>query len=691
MAKPSFTFPCEAVLHQCHGHPDVALRKDPSDSGRIVHWVPNGTKVKVLAEESTRVHVQVIDDPKEMGWAKRENLQLFRALQRQSSVTSAASVDTKDPERMGLRSPVLSSNAMAILQGPPTSSLAPPAFGAGRPSAGDPPKPSVQSVPAPSPMPSHSPAWLQQALPGRVAGKISDTSLRGISLKQLLELSDLIQRALGQHEIVDQNERSPTKGQRIRWEILTMYHVCEHFILPLTQAAACSYVELVSSTEQAPQWMVSHAWSTLFMCTVSMLTFHAKSRCQKNPLATFYWCCTLANNQHDLAELQEEDIMQSPFARVLTSQGCIGTVLLCDTGVTPLKRVWCVFEVYITGRLRDKSLGSKGVHFLDVMAFVVRGREEPAGGSVAVILQDATAGNWHEVTEVPGVYFPLEVACAGTEVDIAKSEASVDADRNAILNHIAHSRAERTEPPVAHAQYDSLNEAIHRIFASAELYRLACARPDGCVEAMDRLLKMQADPNNFVRNGNTALFALVGADPMSRERTATESLEPMLALLLGARADPNSVNSQMLTVLDTAGALPSTERSLLRAHGARAHREVVSGLEKSTNSELHKVVLKGFSMERGAFGGTGGGGSGAKLLQRAEQCMLEVATMLKRYPSVPCHIITRVTKQDRFLARGRALKSALESAGCSNPIDLHSVDHGPLVRVTLSFTSDSTR
>lgn len=35
---------------------------------------------------------------------------------------------------------------------------------------------------------------------------------------------------------------------------------------------------------------------------------------------------------------------------------------------------------------------------------------------------------------------------------------------------------------------------VHSAFASAELYRLACERPEGCVERARELLKMGAEP-----------------------------------------------------------------------------------------------------------------------------------------------------------------------------------------------------
>ena len=79
---------------------------------------------------------------------------------------------------------------------------------------------------------------------------------------------------------------------------VNMHDVCALFVKPLTEPHKCSFVDLVAEAAQAPKWFVSHAWSTPFSQTVSMLNFHVKSH--KLPPTTNYWICTFANNQHDL-------------------------------------------------------------------------------------------------------------------------------------------------------------------------------------------------------------------------------------------------------------------------------------------------------------------------------------------------------------------------------------------------------
>ena len=131
---------------------------------------------------------------------------------------------------------------------------------------------------------------------------IEDAALRAITPAQLADLWAFIQHVVKEVEIVETNERSPLYGKRLTAENLQMYSVCTYFVEPLTEPFKCSFVELVSRAEaQPPRWFVSHAWSTPFAQTISMLNFHRQSR--DLPPSTPYWVCTFANNQHDLGQL----------------------------------------------------------------------------------------------------------------------------------------------------------------------------------------------------------------------------------------------------------------------------------------------------------------------------------------------------------------------------------------------------
>jgi hypothetical protein len=248
---------------------------------------------------------------------------------------------------------------------------------------------------------------------------IVDTAMRSVTLEQLLELQDFIQKTLRKHDLVDPPSASSSslengkqQGKSVTWEDLTMYQLRDHFILPLTSQHRCSFVEAVAKSKEgaAPMWMISHWWGTPFPFTVRMLQLQSRSRHLHATSSVSYWCCAFANNQHEHSELDETDVLRSPFARAMLSQSCMGTVLLCDTEVTPLLRTWCVFEAHVTQLLRCGTLQhytDKKRYFLDILAPVVyKDPEDNEQDKVTItMLQDAIGGSWNEVTDTEGVFF----------------------------------------------------------------------------------------------------------------------------------------------------------------------------------------------------------------------------------------------------------------------------------------------
>ena len=57
------------------------------------------------------------------------------------------------------------------------------------------------------------------------------------------------------------------------------------------------------------------------------------------------------------------DVLQTPFARAILLPDCVGTLLLVDDTCTPMTRVWCVLEAYVT------TVEAKGKRF-DVAAMI---------------------------------------------------------------------------------------------------------------------------------------------------------------------------------------------------------------------------------------------------------------------------------------------------------------------------------
>eukprot|EP00747_Dinoflagellata_sp_TGD_P109130 gnl/TRDRNA2_/TRDRNA2_170594_c0_seq10.p2 gnl/TRDRNA2_/TRDRNA2_170594_c0~~gnl/TRDRNA2_/TRDRNA2_170594_c0_seq10.p2 ORF type:complete len:104 (+),score=16.71 gnl/TRDRNA2_/TRDRNA2_170594_c0_seq10:495-806(+) len=102
-------------------------------------------------------------------------------------------------------------------------------------------------------------------------------------------------------------------------------------------------MELVADGPQDPNWFVSHWWGTPFADSISMLKYQVKIR--QLTLLTIYWMCTFANNQHNLSELAAADVLETPFAKAIMSESCLGTIaLMTEKTAMPFERVWCVLE-----------------------------------------------------------------------------------------------------------------------------------------------------------------------------------------------------------------------------------------------------------------------------------------------------------------------------------------------------------
>jgi len=519
----------------------------------------------------------------------------------------------------------------------------------------------------------------------RVKAALADTSNRGITLKQLQNLGDTMKRTVEKHAIPDSRS-----GKVVQWASMTMYNVNTFFVMPLTKPFTSSFVELVAENIQDPQWMVSHAWSTPFANTLRMLGLHSKSRFADKSVDTLYWCCTMANNQHDLSELAKTDVLKSPFARVLVSENCMGTILLSDDTVTPLARVWCVFEVHLTSALKTGRIPGvqKPLHFLDVACSLPR--VDDVSDPPAAMLQDGLDGNWIELSDPPGVFFPLEVARSGVQVNIATAQASQERDKRTILNYVSSQKVDAEErPPEEHESYDALNNFVHDIFGSAELYRLASERPPNYKKDMKKLLESRANPNVCVRNGNTPLLAAMGegADPAkSMEPAKGDELSDLLGILLEGKADPNCVNADCVTALDRVAGLCDEATSLLARHGAQNFSNFAPVHQIRLNHTLECLCQRLFGIgESDIFGGSGGGGCGSVLKRKAELALQQVAGLLKRYPTATCVIGILASRMDKFRLRGTKVESELKTAGCKNEMQVIMTESGPWVSLTLQF------
>ena len=108
---------------------------------------------------------------------------------------------------------------------------------------------------------------------------IEKTELRGITLPQLEQLDDFIERHADEHGVL--NGWLDREGQPLHKDRINLYDVVKYVVKPATEEHKCSYVELVApagTSSQRPKWFVSHWWGEPVKDFIKALKEHARVR-----------------------------------------------------------------------------------------------------------------------------------------------------------------------------------------------------------------------------------------------------------------------------------------------------------------------------------------------------------------------------------------------------------------------------
>ncbi|EDQ92500.1 uncharacterized protein MONBRDRAFT_22231 [Monosiga brevicollis MX1] len=140
--------------------------------------------------------------------------------------------------------------------------------------------------------------------------------------------------------------KSVTKLRDRRFILSTLTEICTQYVMPLTEARACAWVDLllkdpVHKFNLAPATVfASHAWKYSFAITVDTILRHEF----REAPGAYYWIDLIPNNQHIATDLPYEwwcNTFQENIKR-------IGRVLLVMSpwrDPIPMTRAWCLFEM----------------------------------------------------------------------------------------------------------------------------------------------------------------------------------------------------------------------------------------------------------------------------------------------------------------------------------------------------------
>lgn len=304
--------------------------------------------------------------------------------------------------------------------------------------------------------------------------RIEETHLRGLSVKRLEELVDLIRKVLEAGYTIHDQE----SGEDVTMDTMNLYHVDEHFIRPLTEAHQCSFVELCTKVktkeDAAPMFFVSHWWGTPLLDTIRMLKLHKKNATGLRDLRSYtVWICAFSNCQHRLGEEipDTDNYLETPFARAIVSPECYGTVMLLNEskGVS-LERSWCIFEAFVSLTQCD---GKGKPQRFDVATIVPEGscsydgeRNLRCAGTLS-----QSNGLSSKVDPLGFMYtdhpdktgtirpaaFPADICLQGLQINVLEANASKVADKKRIESWIGR-------------QSDEVNHALQKKFIAPALY-----------------------------------------------------------------------------------------------------------------------------------------------------------------------------------------------------------------------------
>ena len=159
---------------------------------------------------------------------------------------------------------------------------------------------------------------------------IEFTEDRGITIVQLKALYEKIKKKCAAGKLMRSGELEPLRPEQVN-----LYDINDRIIKKYTAHKSCSYVELIATRQQSPNWFVSHWWGNSVLNMINCLEQHAIDRglvpkktgtkeYDFTKCTAVYWVCAYANNQHSLGGEISADPAQSSFRRAMAR--CDGTI-----------------------------------------------------------------------------------------------------------------------------------------------------------------------------------------------------------------------------------------------------------------------------------------------------------------------------------------------------------------------------
>jgi len=158
-----------------------------------------------------------------------------------------------------------------------------------------------------------------------------DVTTDGVTLKVFLELAEMIL------------DKLPALG-----DDKTTAHVCKHIIKPATRKHKITYYQHIKRLDPSNVGVatvyICHAWSYLFVDVVDALRNHFQDAPD-----TYIWFDLFCINQHTFKAADHDHIWWDTILHpIIKNIGYTVMILSPWFDIVPLKRTWCLYELYCT-------------------------------------------------------------------------------------------------------------------------------------------------------------------------------------------------------------------------------------------------------------------------------------------------------------------------------------------------------
>ena len=392
------------------------------------------------------------------------------------------------------------------------------------------------------------------------------------------------------------------------WKI-NLYDVATHVILPATHGHRLpdgttqpSFVELLADGAQRPEYFVSHFWGESHHDFVNCIAQHTRDRAygggsfettmnreipeQKRGAKgadgdkAKLWVCAYANRQWSLAADVTDDPSQTSFHKAMRL--AFGTLAILDDKALYFTRVWCDYEIYVSLTIkeeeRDEVARAHGRYTYDVYtAPKPKPLYRDAVGLVDGIAP-ADSGRSGPHIETTTKYFrekefPVALIDKGMRARVQEGQASVDADKQHILNAIIGGRELNATVPAEHPRFEEINATLNG--------RVAADAMTAAIEAGGATLERALEA---LKAGRATIFCMYLQD--CKEATAEVMARVVAAL-------PDSLEHLTIRNCDTLTAAPRLSAlTRLRTLKFVRCRQLASLPELSALTQLQTLHLR---------------------------------------------------------------------------------------------------